>query len=68
MLTPRLIKPPSVDRRGDGIIWPTDTLWGFRDLGYGWFVSIASMCIVHIVFACVPSSPQLPPSFYKSYH
>lgn len=40
-----------VDRRGDGVLWPTDTLWGFRDLGYGWFVSIGSMIIIHIVFA-----------------
>ncbi|UZJ56075.1 hypothetical protein CBS101457_005395 [Exobasidium rhododendri] len=40
----------------DGVIWPTDTFWGFYYLGFGIILSVLSVFIVHGPF----SYPTLP--------
>ena len=40
-----------------GIIWPHDTFFGFRRLGYSWFLCVIAVLVIHANF----SYPTLPP-------
>lgn len=41
----------------DGVIWPTDTFWAFYYLGFGIFLSLLSVFIIHPVFS-YPTMPK----------
>jgi peroxygenase len=48
------------DMDRDGIIWPTDTFNGFRKLGFGIFLSLFSMVIIHSNFAYPTQDSWIP--------
>ncbi|KAF8248995.1 Caleosin-domain-containing protein [Wilcoxina mikolae CBS 423.85] len=55
------------DYDNDGIIWPSDTYRGFRELGFNIFLSLLSMFIIHVNFS-YPSCPSLiPDPFFRLY-
>lgn len=39
------------DRDGDGVIWPTDTYHGFRELGFNLIICVLSVFIIHPGFS-----------------
>ncbi|KAJ7260513.1 Caleosin related protein-domain-containing protein [Mycena haematopus] len=55
------------DTDNDGIIWPIDTLNGCRAIGFGLFVSVVSMVVIHSAFSSVlyniPHIRDAPPFF-----
>ncbi|KAF8168495.1 Caleosin [Crassisporium funariophilum] len=53
------------DRDLDGIIWPTDTYIGFRELKFGVILSIVSMFIIHGGFSYVTWGSILPDPFFR---
>lgn len=53
------------DRDHDGILWPQDTFVGFNRLGFGIFLSIVAMFIIHINFSYPTSAGWLPDPFFR---
>ncbi|KAL7416608.1 Caleosin [Mrakia frigida] len=43
----------------DGILWPTETFFGFRSLGYNLFISLFGMTVIHLAFSLVASIKHL---------
>lgn len=55
------------DRDRDGAIWPQDTFRSFRDLGFGIFLSLLSVFIIHVNFS-YPTQPSiLPDPMFRIY-
>lgn len=55
------------DPNNDGIIWPLDTYYGFRRLGYSIFLSVLSMFIIHVNFSYPTLPGFLPDPFFRIY-
>lgn len=55
------------DSDNDGIIWPLDTFRGFYRLGYGVFLSILSVLIIHPNFSYPTLPSWLPDPFFRIY-
>ncbi|KAF8972530.1 Caleosin [Flammula alnicola] len=53
------------DRDCDGIIWPSDTYMGFRDLQFNIIFSILSMLFIHGGFSYVTWGRILPDPFFR---
>lgn len=53
------------DRDRDGILWPSDTFVGFHNLGFGFFLSLLALVIIHINFSYPTSSSWLPDPFFR---
>ncbi|KAF9482357.1 Caleosin-domain-containing protein [Pholiota conissans] len=53
------------DRDNDGIIWPLDTYTGFRAIGFGIFLSLLSMIIIHGGFSYFTWGSILPDPFFR---
>ncbi|KAF5356092.1 hypothetical protein D9756_004388 [Leucocoprinus leucothites] len=51
------------DKDRDGIIWPTDTLYGLRDLGFGYFWTIVGTLTIHLTFSWITWG-SIPPDPY----
>ncbi|KAK6073500.1 caleosin domain-containing protein [Seiridium cupressi] len=49
----------------DGIIWPQDTFLGFHKLGFGIFLSLAAVFIIHANFSYPTVSGWLPDPFFR---
>lgn len=53
------------DHDGDGVIWPWDTFFGFRRLGFGLLVSSLAVPFIHGSFS-YPSNPGIiPDPFFR---
>jgi peroxygenase len=48
------------DVDGDGIIWPSDTFHGFHKLGFGIFLSILAVAVIHLNFAYPTQKSWIP--------
>ncbi|KAL2426895.1 putative peroxygenase 3 [Exophiala dermatitidis] len=55
------------DTDRDGILWPSDTYNGFRRLGFGIFLSLVALFIIHLNFSYVTQPSWLPDPFYRIY-
>ncbi|KIM39038.1 hypothetical protein M413DRAFT_447398 [Hebeloma cylindrosporum] len=53
------------DPDDDGIIWPSDTYNGFRDLKFNIVLSIAAMCIIHGAFSYVTWGSIIPDPYFR---
>ncbi|GJD00582.1 caleosin domain containing protein [Colletotrichum higginsianum] len=51
----------------DGVIYPTDTFWGFRKLGFGIILSLLSVVIIHSNFSYPTLSGYLPDPLFRIY-
>lgn len=49
----------------DGVIWPTDTFVGFHKLGFGIFLSLLSVFIIHGNFSYPTVSGWIPDPFFR---
>ncbi|KDQ57031.1 hypothetical protein JAAARDRAFT_131493 [Jaapia argillacea MUCL 33604] len=54
------------DPDGDGIVWPQNTFFGFRQLGFNWLMCFLSMLIIHATLS-YPTVPNaiLPDPFAR---
>ncbi|KAI3573787.1 Caleosin [Fusarium oxysporum f. sp. albedinis] len=57
----------SIDTDRDGVIWPTDTFWGFHRLGFGIFLSLVAVFIIHANFFYPTLPSYLPDPFFRLY-
>ncbi|KAF5312289.1 hypothetical protein D9619_003652 [Psilocybe cf. subviscida] len=55
------------DRDSDGIIWPTDTYNGFREIRFGVFLALLSTIIVHGGFSYITCPGLFPDPFFRLY-
>ncbi|GJC78260.1 peroxygenase 1 [Colletotrichum liriopes] len=55
------------DTDKDGVIYPTDTFWGFHKLGFGIFLSLLSVFIIHSNFSYPTLSGYLPDPLFRIY-
>ncbi|EXA29512.1 hypothetical protein FOVG_19020 [Fusarium oxysporum f. sp. pisi HDV247] len=55
------------DMDRDGVIWPTDTFWGFHRLGFGIFLSLVAVFIIHANFSYPTLPAYLPDPFFRLY-
>ncbi|KAL0933494.1 caleosin domain containing protein [Colletotrichum truncatum] len=55
------------DTDKDGVIWPTDTFWGFHKLGFGIFLSLVAVFIIHSNFSYPTLSGYIPDPFFRIY-
>lgn len=57
------------DRDSDGIIWPSDTFAGFRDLGFNLLFSMLAVGIVHSGFSYPTrlGHSWIPDPFFRLY-
>ncbi|KAF8174745.1 Caleosin [Pholiota molesta] len=53
------------DQDNDGIIWPLDTYSGFRAIGFGIFLSLLSMIVVHSGFSYLTWGSIIPDPFFR---
>ncbi|TFK18765.1 Caleosin-domain-containing protein [Coprinopsis marcescibilis] len=53
------------DRDGDGIIWPSDTYSGFRDLNFGIVLSFVAMVLIHTGFSYITMGSWVPDPFFR---
>lgn len=51
----------------DGVIYPTDTFWGFHKLGFGIFLSLISVFIIHGNFSYPTLHGYLPDPLFRIY-
>jgi peroxygenase len=51
----------------DGVIYPNDTFRGFRSLGFGIFLSILSVFIIHANFSYPTLSSYIPDPLFRIY-
>jgi len=54
---------------GSGVIWPLDTYRGFYRLGFGFFLSLLSVLVIHSNFSypTLPKGHYLPDPFFRVY-
>lgn len=55
------------DRDNDGIIWPMDTFAGFHALGFGIFLSLVAVFVIHANFSYPTLDKWLPDPFFRVY-
>ncbi|CAJ2504403.1 Uu.00g117970.m01.CDS01 [Anthostomella pinea] len=55
------------DSDRDGVIWPQDTFIGFYRLGFGIFLSLLSVFIIHANFSYPTCPSWLPDPFFRIY-
>ncbi|KAF2252106.1 Caleosin-domain-containing protein [Trematosphaeria pertusa] len=55
------------DTDHDGILWPTDTFWGFLRLGFGIILSLVAVFIIHANFSYPTVPTWLPDPFFRLY-
>lgn len=55
------------DRDHDGIIWPSDTFWGFHALGFNFVLSALALLIIHINFSYPTVTGLLPDPLFRIY-
>ncbi|KAK8127800.1 hypothetical protein PG984_008908 [Apiospora sp. TS-2023a] len=55
------------DTDKDGIIWPLDTFRGFRAVGFGLFLSVLSVFIIHGNFSYPTAGSWFPDPFFRIY-
>lgn len=53
------------DADGDGIIWPSDTYAGFRDIGFGVFFSALALLLIHGSFSWITFGTLLPDPYFR---
>ncbi|KXN88578.1 putative peroxygenase 3 [Leucoagaricus sp. SymC.cos] len=53
------------DRRGDGIIWPSDTFRGMRELHFNLFWTIVAVIIIHGGFSYVTWGSWIPDPYFR---
>ncbi|KAI1803451.1 Caleosin-domain-containing protein [Daldinia bambusicola] len=53
------------DSDNDGIIWPHDTFIGFRRLGFGLFLSLLAVLVIHLNFSYPTVPGLLPDPFFR---
>ncbi|KAF8469057.1 Caleosin related protein-domain-containing protein [Kalaharituber pfeilii] len=53
------------DRDNDGILWPYDTYVGFRRVGFGIFLAVFSMFIIHVTFSYPTVHGILPDPYFR---
>ena len=51
----------------DSVIWPSDTYYGFRRLGYNVFLSVLALFIIHANFSYPTVSGYLPDPLFRIY-
>ncbi|KAI1080076.1 Caleosin-domain-containing protein [Whalleya microplaca] len=51
----------------DGIIWPHESFVGFRRVGFGVFLSLLCVCIIHCSFSYPTVSGLFPDPFFRIY-
>ena len=55
------------DRDHDGVVWPLDTFRGFYALGFGLFLSVFAMFLVHVNFSYPTCPGWVPDPFFRVY-
>jgi hypothetical protein len=55
------------DRSGSGVIWPHDTFISFYHLGFGIFLSLFSVVIIHSNFSYPTLDSWIPDPFFRIY-
>ncbi|KAJ7256193.1 Caleosin related protein-domain-containing protein [Mycena haematopus] len=55
------------DTDQDGIIWPTDTYKGLREIGFGVFFASVAMVFIHLALSWFTSNTILPDMFFRIY-
>ncbi|KAJ3456893.1 hypothetical protein MRS44_016916 [Fusarium solani] len=55
------------DRDHDGVIYPIDTFRGFHQLGFGVFLSLLSVFIIHANFSYPTLSSYIPDPWFRVY-
>ncbi|KAF9042224.1 Caleosin [Panaeolus papilionaceus] len=53
------------DADSDGIIWPSDTYRGFRDIKFGICLSMLSVLIIHFGFSWITQDSWIPDPFFR---
>ncbi|KAF8060816.1 Caleosin related protein-domain-containing protein [Lyophyllum atratum] len=53
------------DQDGDGIIWPSDTYEGFRDLKFGVLFSLYAVLLIHASFSWITYGTLLPDPYFR---
>lgn len=54
------------DRDRDGVIWPWDTYVGFRNIGFGYFISVVAVFFINVVAFSYATCPSwLPDIFFR---
>ncbi|KAJ3564720.1 hypothetical protein NP233_g8113 [Leucocoprinus birnbaumii] len=53
------------DRDGDGIIWPSDTFYGMREIQFNLFWTIVSVLVIHGGFSYMTWGSWLPDPFFR---
>jgi len=49
------------------VIWPTDTIFGFHRLGYGLFLPLLSVFVIHVNFSYVTVPGWRPDPLFRLY-
>ncbi|PGH00926.1 hypothetical protein AJ80_09088 [Polytolypa hystricis UAMH7299] len=55
------------DSDHDGIIYPSDTFQGFWKLGFGFWLSLLAVCIIHANFSYPTVNSWIPDPFFRVY-
>ncbi|KAF6823293.1 caleosin domain containing protein [Colletotrichum plurivorum] len=55
------------DTDEDGVIWPLDTFRGFYKLGFGVFLSLLSVFVIHSFFSYPTLTGYIPDPFFRIY-
>ncbi|KAI1818509.1 Caleosin-domain-containing protein [Poronia punctata] len=55
------------DSDNDGVIWPQDTYRGFRAIGFGIFLSLLAVFIIHANFSYPTAPGWMPDPFFRVY-
>ncbi|KAF7785177.1 hypothetical protein Agabi119p4_1342 [Agaricus bisporus var. burnettii] len=53
------------DRDSDGIIWPTDTFYGLREIKFNIFWTIVAVIVIHGGFSYVTWGTWIPDPFFR---
>jgi hypothetical protein len=55
------------DKDGDGIIWPSDTFFGFRELGYNLLIQLFATFVIHFGMSYATLNSWVPDPFFRIY-
>lgn len=55
------------DKDGDGVIWPSDTFRGFRELGYNLLIQLIGTFLIHFTMSYATLDTRVPDPFFRIY-
>jgi hypothetical protein len=55
------------DKDGDGVIWPSDTFFGFKELGYNLFIQLFAAFVIHFGMSYATLNSWVPDPFFRIY-